>query len=228
MKDMCFMILIFLQRGSSWDKISGKTNKGIVDILNHMKTKYRINTQKRDAGSSLAAEVVTVPRIAACFPVRILQFIEMGVGRIVIDKAELTSDPIPKWLLHPAAASVLPVKTTSARVARLIIITFGVCVLTDNLLHKKDGKYTPFVSILAYLEAARQTAAVPHKTCIEFLRAVKIYKKTANDKIVDGDNILDVDADLWREDILSLRPNDTGVEAVKEWFSKQVAATGTN
>lgn len=37
-----------------------------MDILNHMKAKYRINTQKRDAGASLSAEVVTVPRIAAC------------------------------------------------------------------------------------------------------------------------------------------------------------------
>lgn len=91
---------------------------------------------------------MTVPRIAACFPVGILQFIEMGVGRIIIDEAELTADPILKWLLHPAAASVLPVKTSSARAARLIIVTFGVCVLTDNLLHKKDGKYTPFESIL--------------------------------------------------------------------------------
>lgn len=98
-----------------------------------MKTKYRINTQKRDAG------VVTVTRIAACFPVRILQFIEMGVGRIIIDKAELTAGPIPKWLLHPAAASVLPVKTSSARAARLIIVTFGMCVLTDNFCAKKTG-----------------------------------------------------------------------------------------
>lgn len=181
MKDMCFMILIFLQRGSSWDKISGKTNEGIVEILNHMKA----NTQKRDAGASLSAEVVTVPRIAACFPVRILQFIEMGVGRIIIDKAQLTEDPIPKWLLHPAAASVLPVRTSSVLGARLIIITFGACVLTDNLLHKKDGKYTPFVSILAYLEAARQTNAVPEKARIEFLRAVKFFKKQAYDKNAD-------------------------------------------
>lgn len=45
----------YSSRGSSWDKISGKTNKSIVDILNHMKTKYRINTQKKDAGASPTA-----------------------------------------------------------------------------------------------------------------------------------------------------------------------------
>lgn len=193
-----------------------------------MKTKYRINTQKRDAGASLAAEVVTVPRVAACFPVRILQFIEMGVGRIIIDKAELTAGPIPKWLLHPAAASVLPVKTSSARAARLIIVTFGMCVLTDNLLHKKDGKYTPFVSILAYLEAARQTAAVPDKARSEFLRVVKIYKKAANDKNIDGDNMLDLDPEQWQDATLSLIPNGPRTEAVKEWISKQVATDGNN
>lgn len=177
MKDMCFMILIVLQRGSSWDKISDKTNPGTVQILNHMKAKYRINAQMREAGSSLSADMVTVPRIAACFPVRILQFIEMGVGRVIIDKAQLIDDHIPRWLLHPAAASVLPVRTSSKLGARLIIVTLGVCVLTDDLLHKKDGKFTPLYSILSYPEAARQTAAVPEKARIEFLRAVKIFKK---------------------------------------------------
>lgn len=224
MTDMCFIILIFLQRGSSWDKISGKTNKGIVSILNHLKTKYRINTHKREAGASLASDTVTVPRIAACFPVRILQFIEMGVGRIMIDKSELTNDDIPKWLLHPAAASVLPTKPAFDKTAKLIIVTFGVCVLTDNLLHRKDGKYTPLAQIIAYLEAARQTAAVPEKARAEFLKAVKFYTPIGGDKYREGKDMPSIDAELWQEAILSLRPDDTGAEVVREWIKNQVPA----
>lgn len=57
---------------------------------------------------------------------------------------------------------------------------------------------------------------------------VKIYKKAANDKNIDGDNMLDLDPEQWQDAILSLRPNDPRTEAVKEWISKHVATDGNN
>lgn len=194
-----------------------------MKILNHLKAKYKIDTQRRAAGSSMAGDVITVPRIAACFPVRLLQFIEMGVGRIIIDKTFLTADEIPRWLLHPAAASVLPVKTTSKLCAKLIVVTLGVCILTDDLLHRKDGKITPLTNILAYLEAARQTAAVPEEARIEFLKAVKMLKGKGPNKYEDGENMLDITVEPWVDTILSFRPDDPGHEEIREWVKRQVA-----
>lgn len=78
-------------------------------------------------------------------------------------------------------------------------------------------------NILAYLEAARQTAAVPEKARIEFLKAVKIFKKKGADKYEDGDNMIDINVEPWTDVILSFRPNDPGAEEIREWVAKQVA-----
>lgn len=36
MKGICFLILLFLQRGSSWDKMQGKTNEGVMSIYYYL------------------------------------------------------------------------------------------------------------------------------------------------------------------------------------------------
>lgn len=220
MRDVCFLILIFLQRGSSWDKMEGKTNEGVMRILNLLKEKYKINTTKRAAGSSLAPNVVTLPRIAACFPIRILKFLEQGFGRIIIDPELLSESDIPRWLQHPAAASAIPVTTTIPEIAALPLLVLGVCILSDDVLHKKDGKFTPLTNILGYLEASRQTAAVPHKARIEFLKAVGFLTEKKDGTIEVTKDCFTFDVDDWAKHILSFRPNDPGHREIKEWVAK--------
>lgn len=210
MKDVCFLILIFLQRGSSWDKMEGKTNEGVISIMNVLKEKYKINTTKRAAGSSLDSAAVTLPRIAACFPIRILQFLEQGFGRIIIDPTVLTKAELPKWLQHPAAASAIPVNTPFAEIAALPIIVLGVWVLSDNVLHKKDGKFTPLVNILGYMEASRQTAAVPEQARINFLKAVGFMTEDSDGEDAVTTDCLDISVPEWVKLITGLRAADPG------------------
>lgn len=68
MKDMEFICIMFITRGTAFAKISAKSTQVMVDIFNVLKTKYNINTTKRTPGKPLDFKIITIPRIAACFP----------------------------------------------------------------------------------------------------------------------------------------------------------------
>lgn len=221
MKDLCFLILVFLQRGSSWDKIVNKTNDGVVKIMKLMKEKYDIDTSKRAASSSVGKDVVTLPRIAACFPIRILQFLEMGVGRVLVDVSVLGDYNIPTWMQHPAMASVVPIQAAASSIRALRIFAFGVCVLTDDVLHRNDGKYTKLETIKTYMDASYNTPAVPDGARKSFLEAVGFYVRTgtkSTPKLSASELIPNLKVDDLINRILALRPNDPAVESIREWL----------
>lgn len=140
----------------------GQDHEGVVKIVKILKDKYDLDTTKRAASSSVAKDVVTLPRIAACFPIRVLQFLEMGVGRILVDHSALGDYPnIPRWMQHPAMASVIPAISSINTIRALRIYAYGICVLTDDILHRNDNKYTSLETIKTYMEASFNTPAVP-------------------------------------------------------------------
>lgn len=224
MKDMCFLILIFLLRGAKWSKVIGKTNKDMIKVLSHLKDKYNISTVVRDVNTPMGKDVVTLARIVSCFPVRVLQFLEMGVGRIIIDVSSiLPGVTVPPWLHHPAAASVMVLRTKFEVIRNLRVLVFGVCVLTDDVLHGNDKKYTPLQTIRSYMEAAMATPAVPQNARTKFLVAVDMYTQTAQD--AEGATYAPVsamcpqiDAPELIERILELRPQDKAKNLIKEWL----------
>lgn len=63
-----FFCFLFANRGSIWDKVIQKSIPQIKDILEWLKVKYVIDTNVRDSNNLLDPDLVTIQRIAACFP----------------------------------------------------------------------------------------------------------------------------------------------------------------
>lgn len=68
-KDLQFLLTVFCIRGCCWDKIIQKSGEDACLILNHLKEKLQFDTTVRPAGKSLPDDIITVARLAACFPI---------------------------------------------------------------------------------------------------------------------------------------------------------------
>lgn len=58
-------------RGCSWDKIELKMRPTTVTIINMLKEKLGLDNERRDPGTSISADIVTIPRLASCFPIMV-------------------------------------------------------------------------------------------------------------------------------------------------------------
>lgn len=228
MRDVCFLIMVFLQRGSNWDKMTTKTNADMVKILNLLKDKYDIDTNIREARKAIPAEVVTIPRIAACFPLRTLQFLAMGTGRVIVDISQITNVPgIPLWMQHNACASAFPTYSSLPPIRAATLFAFGVHVLTDDVLHKKDGRYTSLADIFKYFSNAHNTVAVPRNARVKFLEATgfvqvveeSVYEVTLQFPVLDSESLINK--------ILALRPDDSTAAEVRGQMTRLVERTGS-
>lgn len=69
--DITFLILIFLNRSAVTNKIANKSSKDFAIVLRMLIAKYSIRSNKDDRRRRATAigtpEIVTLPRVAACF-----------------------------------------------------------------------------------------------------------------------------------------------------------------
>lgn len=82
--DMQFICIMFIMRGTAFEKILRKSNDIMKNIMNLYRQKYKINVTKRAPGSQLDSKTIT-KRIAACFPAITVGLFHHGIGRSIVD-----------------------------------------------------------------------------------------------------------------------------------------------
>lgn len=168
MEDITFIIFIFATRGSDWDKIKSKSVDQVKLVMSWMVDKYGLDTEKNNAGASLRPDAVTVPRVAACFPMKVCDFFHKGMEKPLISMIDLTSDAdfiaaTTKAILSSSFPACIP-PTWVVKDSSVHYITFLVAVMNDEVLHRKDGHLTPLTSMLSYYSACYRSNETPLKS----------------------------------------------------------------
>lgn len=160
-QDMKFICLMFL--------LLPKISRAMIDVMALMKNKYGINMIKRRPGQSLPAEIITIPRIAACFPAVVVGLFDEGFGEIIFDPKTLFPEgTIPRVIYAPMVTSVLP------NVADLPIVVFlAIAVKTDDILHQTDAK-TSLSALYQYLTASINSTVVSNDFKVKYTESWKI------------------------------------------------------
>ena len=168
-KDMAILIGIYLSRGTNLAKIYKTCIKSVCDFIDIMMVVYSIHMRK--AGEkverrSLDNDTVTLPRIAACFPIITVKMFNEGIGKTIC--ADYGLGDVDRCLLSPMMIAILPLEKSDT--AHHIIL-WKSC-MDDKVLHKKDKKLTLPKQLVVYHMANHKSKAIqPNdriKACVEF------------------------------------------------------------
>lgn len=216
MVDIAFLINVFSVRGNVWDKIRRKSTKNLKDILDWMRVKYNIDVAQRDPNTPLGPEVVTVPRMAACFPMKICDNFSLGIGKVLCGNFDI-GVPVGAVIDSSIFCSFFPamIPQVSVRATAGVHIVFGlVAVINDSVLHKKDKKFTDLEQILSYYQACYNSAVMPQQTRLKYLRSKGLVDLGTNAFI----SVLASAIGGAAERIATLRPSDPGLSKVTAAF----------
>lgn len=108
LKDVALILFLFSNRGASWDKIKNKSREEFQRIMDFLKEKYDINTDVRPAGVSLKADEIIVSRIAACFPLKVVEFFHAGLAKELFPLSKLGLMDVSKGVLSNHFVGVIP------------------------------------------------------------------------------------------------------------------------
>lgn len=215
MEDISFMIFLFSTRGSDWGKVRSKSIKIVQEIMDWLKEKYNIDTSKNLPGVSLKPEAITLPRIAACFPMKVCDYFHKGFGKPLCSLEELTPEPgvmcrVSKALLCSYFPACMP-STWVKNNTSVHFVPFWVAVLNDNVLHRSDKKYTPLQNMFSYYSASYKSNATPMKSRVSWC----IQRGLANE---EGNGFLQMIlsiSDFCHTAIARDRSEDPGLKAVE-------------
>lgn len=214
MTDVGFLIHVFAVRGNVWDKIMRKSTGQLKTILGWMKEKYNIDTTTRDPNTALASNVVTVPRMAACFPIKICDFYSMGVGKLLCGHYDIGVDVNAQFDLS-IFCSFFPAMVTvevSKNNPGIHLLLGLIAIVNDNVLHKKDKKYTDLDQILSYYQASYNSPVMPQSSRDRFLRKKRLIEPGSS-KLIETLNGALSGATAR---ITNLRPSDPSLNKVLE------------
>ncbi|CAL1688666.1 unnamed protein product [Lasius platythorax] len=176
MEDMTFLITVFLNRGAVIDKIAKKSSRDFTNILKMLVAKYNIRANeegRRRRAEALAPEVISLPRIAACFAQLTTSLYHEGYGRSI---ASFTADfrGCPDAMFSPMFPSVC----IKGYVEDNIMINIHpqlilVAILIDNVLHVRD-KVTPLDQIWTYYLAAHNSTVLIDDARVEQCNHFKV------------------------------------------------------
>jgi hypothetical protein len=211
-KDMTFLLIIFLQRGAVVAKISKKSSRDFQAVLRMLISKYNIRandeTDRRRRTEALGPEIITLPRLAACFCQLTVTLFHFGYGRTIANFTEFGN--APPAMFSPMFPSV--VRKTYIRNnikynihPQLVLIA----ILVDNVLHIRD-KPTPLELIWTYYLASYQSSVMLDNARID---QCDIYGVTVEGYFID--NIINL-REHCRNRIRELRPHERIDELLKE------------
>lgn len=89
LKDVAMILFLFANRGASWDKIKNKSRDEFVTVMRFLQEKFDLNVEVRAAGVSLKADEIIVSRIAACFPLKVVEFFHSGHAKELFPMTKL-------------------------------------------------------------------------------------------------------------------------------------------
>lgn len=129
-------------------------------MIGMMKDKYGLITTKRARGKPFGAQVITLPRIAAAFPVVTVTVFGINCGRALVDEVDVVGRAVgwPLYFMAPMIASVIP-HVGKGPLAQLLAIAVAI----DDLLHKTDAK-TGLSALYKYLNVSYMSKVVDAKT----------------------------------------------------------------
>lgn len=109
-KDVNFLITVFLSRNNHIDKILKKSRGGVEEILNMLKEKYSINDEVNTSGTTLGSRTVTLPRIAGVFPATAVRMFHDCVVKEIVAYESFpgTAKPATHAICCPLLPSVAP------------------------------------------------------------------------------------------------------------------------
>lgn len=203
-RDVTSTILIFANRGSSWAKIMQKSSDNGKRVMNWMREKFIIDTNIRPAGRPIGPEVVTLPRIASCFPQYVCEVYEKGSGKPLYS---LTDIGLPEEIEFNSFLTTFYTSMISSCAANknkeVHLLMFYCHVLVDNIIHDSVEKRTPLDRMISYYEAALKSVATPQPARDKWnIHRLFISRdSTYNSVIINAGSAAE-------EKILSARPQD--------------------
>lgn len=209
-RDIQLIVLVFAQRGSVWKKISLKSNDGVNDIMEMLKEKLGFDEDLHDAGTALGPDVITIPRLIGCFPTLLCNAYHLGAGKLIFAISEVGLDPsLSRALATSHFAACIPPTWIDLQLNAHLYF-FLVCIKIDDVLHKKEQKYTTLEQMLAYYKATYNSPAFPIRSRANFCKSIKV-SNTAGTKFNTKLTPAIVEAEAR---IRALRPSDPYLEDV--------------
>ena len=165
-QDMRFLVLLFIQRGASWEKIREKSDPEIARFMDVMVSKYAISTRKRRPNQSLRRTEVILSRIVSCVPDLAAACIVGGLGRMLINPVDTfgADNAITRLFCTTLAAPVVPKLRRNG-----ILISFGrkmlfTAIKIDDVIDPLAKDKTPVEVIAQYLRAAYNSTLLNGET----------------------------------------------------------------
>lgn len=141
LRDVAMILFLFANRGASWDKIKNKSRDEFVEVMKFLQEKFELNVEVRAAGVSLKADEIIVSRVAACFPLKVVEFFHSGHAKELFPMTKLGIAGITRGVLSNHMVGVIPHGLTE-KGHSLLFLVFLTCIYNDRVLHMKDRKYT--------------------------------------------------------------------------------------
>lgn len=170
--DLQFLFFVFAARGCSYMKIIEKSNQSTARVLEWIVQKLDVDINTRESGKSLGPDVITIPRLTACFPTVFCGIYNQRRAKEVVTMA---AAGIPDGLTHalvcPMLVSCIPPSCIEIG-SNIHMILFHVHVALDDIIHKKDKDITPLENLLAYYKAAYGSVAVPDSSRFKYMESL--------------------------------------------------------
>ncbi|CAH0562778.1 unnamed protein product [Brassicogethes aeneus] len=160
MADVRIMIAIFITRGSDVKKIKAKSTELASRVITSLAEKYSLSLDTRASRTSLGPDIITLPRVAACFPLVVCQAYNQGIGKTLYSLKDLgLTDNSSKAILTTSITALVP-KITEDGVNNIMPLILLCHFLTDNVIHSKKN-VTRLEHMLTYLKAEYRSQATP-------------------------------------------------------------------
>ncbi|CAH0562804.1 unnamed protein product [Brassicogethes aeneus] len=172
--DIKMIIMLFCQRGNDVAKVSGKSKEGIKGLLDMLVTKYNIDSVKHAAGTTLPPDVITIPRIVACFPPFSCELFHHGQARRMFELSDLniTTEGASAALLCPTMGCLYPSKFITLGTTNILHVAFLVAVKVDQIIYSKKHDLTRLDELARYFAAEYRTTITPAQTREKFFKNV--------------------------------------------------------
>lgn len=178
-KDLHFLFFLFANRGCSWDKVVKKSNSETMDILEWLKEKYTLDTQTRASGSSLSPDLITIPRLTACFPTVYCDIFAAGQAKEVVKPGDIDlPDGVSRAVLCPMFVACIPPNCVQVD-KNIHIVSLCVTILLDDILHKRAGTQTDLEQLFSYYKAAYNSPSVPDDGRLMYMQKLNLVVRGA-------------------------------------------------
>lgn len=210
--DVKMLITLFCIRGNNIDRISTKSKEGVGKLTQILIEKYDIDVSKRQSLEAVDPDVITLPRICACFPLITCDVFASGAGKVLVTPNQLgiTADNISPAILTPFFTSCIPQSFITVGAGNANLLFFLVHVFTDNVVHSKERNFTELQPMFDYYAAAYRSEGVPTNSRVAYCGNIGVAtadKKSFTQSIIAA--ISGAEAIIRAE-----RPDDKGLEVV--------------